>query len=53
MPDFKWLLFAKAKTLDEALRNIQKVIEICLAEKKTENCIMNIARELSFHLGAV
>ena len=46
--------YSQGKTLDEALRNIQEVIEICLAEKKNRKLYNEYRpRELSFHLVTV
>lgn len=46
--------YSQGKTLDEALYNIQEVIEICLAEKKNRKLYNEYhPRELSFHLVSV
>ena len=42
--------FTQGKTLDEALKNIQEVIELCLEEKENKELLKQYQpQELSFH----
>ena len=42
--------FTQGKTLDEALKNIREVIELCLEEKENQETIESYnPQELSFH----
>lgn len=42
--------FTQGKTLDEALKNIREVIELCLEEKENRDLIASYhPRELSLH----
>ena len=42
--------FTQGKTLDEALKNIREVIELCLEEKENQNTARAYnPKELSFH----
>ncbi len=46
--------YTQGTTLDEALRNIQEVIALCLEEEKNRQLLEEYhPRELSFHLMAV
>jgi predicted RNase H-like HicB family nuclease len=43
--------YSQGKTLDEALKNIQEVMSICLEEKKNKELYEEYQpKELSFHL---
>lgn len=42
--------YTQGKTLDEALKNVREVIEICLEEKQTKEILKKYKpRELSLH----
>lgn len=42
--------FTQGKTLDEALRNIREVIELCLEEKENREVLKNYRpKEISLH----
>jgi predicted RNase H-like HicB family nuclease len=42
--------YTQGKTLDEALKNIREVIELCLEEKENEEILNNFhPQEISFH----
>ncbi|MDP3726413.1 MAG: type II toxin-antitoxin system HicB family antitoxin [bacterium] len=42
--------FTQGKTLDEALKNIREVIELCLEEKENQKIAQSYnPKELSFH----
>ncbi|MFA6486247.1 MAG: type II toxin-antitoxin system HicB family antitoxin [Candidatus Magasanikbacteria bacterium] len=46
--------YSQGRTLDEAMKNIHEVIELCLEEKQNRKMMKNYRpRELSFHLLAV
>ena len=42
--------YTQGKTLDEALKNIREVIELCLEEKENREMLKNFhPQEISFH----
>ncbi|MDP2940221.1 MAG: type II toxin-antitoxin system HicB family antitoxin [Candidatus Omnitrophota bacterium] len=42
--------YTQGKTIDEALKNIREVIELCLAEKENQQILKNFnPQEISFH----
>lgn len=42
--------YTQGKTLDEALKNIREVIELCLEEKENQEALKNFhPQEISFH----
>ena len=42
--------YSQGRTIDEALKNIKEVIEICLEEKENKEALKNFhPQELSFH----
>lgn len=46
--------YTQGKTLDEALKNIQEVISLCLEENENKKLMKSyIPREISFHVVAV
>jgi len=46
--------YSQGKTLDEALKNIHEVIELCLEEKESQELLSTYkSREFSFHTVAV
>ncbi len=42
--------YTQGKTLDEALKNIREVLELCLEEKENQEILKNFhPQEISFH----
>ena len=42
--------YTQGRTIDEALKNIKEVIDLCLEEKENKEALKNFhPRELSFH----
>jgi predicted RNase H-like HicB family nuclease len=42
--------YSQGKTIDEALKNIREVIDLCLEEKENKEALKNFhPQELSFH----